>query len=142
MRHPEHIKAEQERVRILQFMLGRKLSSKEIREGLGLTKGQLSHHLTVLLSGKYIVKEHYSKNNYLYKRTRQTYIPKKIDPPKDADGQSDMLIEDTLEIKPVSPYARVVRLLKNPLAPAPKNKNRGSLYGGIQSGMGLFALEG
>jgi DNA-binding transcriptional ArsR family regulator len=138
MRHPEHIKAEHERVRILEFMSGRKLSNQEIREALNITKSKLSHHLKVLLVGKYIVKEHHGGNIYLYKRTRQTYTPKTIEVLESKEDKSETLIEDTIYIKPTSPYARVVRLLQNPLPSAPKSKKSSSMYGGIQSGMGRF----
>jgi DNA-binding transcriptional ArsR family regulator len=138
MRHPEHIKAEQERVRILEFMSGRKLSNQEIREALNITKGKLSHHLKVLLEGKYITKEHHGGNIYLYKRTRQTYTPKTVEV-LTAQKESKVLVEDTIYIKPTSPYARVVRLLQNPLPPAPKsNKSGRHMFDGIQSTMGMF----
>jgi hypothetical protein len=35
------------------------------------------------------------------------------------------------------PHARIVRLLKNPLDPAPKAKRK-SMFSGMQSSMGLF----
>ena len=45
--------------------------------------------------------------------------------------------EDVIEIKPTVPHARVVRLLRNPLDPAPRRKG-GHMFSGIQSGLGLF----
>ena len=139
MRHPEHIKAEQERLRILTFMSGRKLSSQEIREALGLSKGKLSHHLQVLLVGKYITREHHGGNKYQYKRTRQTYTPKHVEVIEEKEEKSEALIEDLITITPTSPYARVVRLLQNPLPKTPKSTKSGRhMYSGIQSGMGRF----
>jgi len=90
--------------------------------------------------GKYVTKECLGGNNYIYKRTRQTFTPKQEKvKPNLKDKTSDVLIEDVIDIAPTLPYARVVRLLQKPLPSAPKPKRRqGHMYSGIQSGMGLF----
>jgi DNA-binding transcriptional ArsR family regulator len=150
MRNAEHIKAEHERARILDFLSGRKLSNKQLRTGLNITKGKLSHHLKVLEETKYIIKEHFGGNNYLYKRTRQTFTPtpmpvEVVKPKKETlkkESHKKEIPEDdeeTIDDVPTLPHARVIRLLKNPLPKAPKRNRSGQhMYSGIQSTIGMF----
>ena len=143
-----HIEGEQNRLRILQYMIAKQVTNGELQKAMGMTKQQVEHHLRRLQASGHVKKDKLNNTTYLYKRTNKKYIPKdftkvleKLDP---VTGKmvkalkSDMLEEDMLDIAPISPHARVIRLLKNPLEKAPKKRSSSSTYGGIQSGMAMF----
>ena len=137
--HNKHIQGEKDRIQILQYMTGKSISAVELREKLNMTKYQIDHHIRALLANKYIKREKLNGGKFLYKRTRQTYTPKQIKAVAEVKEKSNLLIEDLIDVMPTLPHARVIRLLKNPLPPAPKSKYRsGHMYSGIQSGMGMF----
>jgi hypothetical protein len=140
--HAKHLQGESDRVRILQYMIGKAVTTVELRDELGLTKYQTDHHVRYLLVHKYIQRKQISGSRFLYSRTRQTYTPKTIAGTAVKKEKSNLMPEDLIEIKPISPHARVIRLLSNPLPPPPKPKrSSGYLYSGIQSGLGMFNME-
>jgi predicted transcriptional regulator len=142
-----HIEGEQNRMRILQYMVGRQVTNGELQKVTSMTKQQIDHHLRRLEVTGHIAKEKINGAKFAYKRTNKKYVPKdftkeleKLDPVtgKMVKAQKlNILEEDMLDIKPTVPHARVVRLLKHPLDKAPK-KRSSSMYGGIQSGMAMF----
>ena len=112
-----------------------------MQKELNLTKSQVDHFLRMLRNSRHIFRERAQGTAFEYGRTSKKYIPKDFSkllnkPPK--VQKPSMLAEDMVDIQPTVPHARVVRLLKNPIAPAPKSKKSGSMYGGIQSGLGMF----
>lgn len=133
------IEGEETRVRILDYMAGRQVTNGQIQKALGLSKSKIDYFLKTLFNSRHIYRERINKCSYLYGRTSAKYIQKDYAKAKEKvkDVQVDMDKEDLVDIKPTVPHARVVRLLKNPLPPAPKIK-RSSGYGSMQSGMGLF----
>ena len=134
----QQIEGEQNRIRILQYMVGRQVTNQELRETLNLTKQQVEHHLRTLRISGHVKVQRLDNIRYGYKRTNKKYIPKDFSDKLDKAQKLDMLEEDILEIKPTVPHARVIRLLKNPLPPVRKKHSSGSMYGSMQSGMGMF----
>jgi len=136
-----HIEGENNRIRILDYMVGKEVTSGELQEALNLTKYQVDHYINVLRNSRHIYRERINGCTYKYGRTSAVYKPKdfsKLTKKPVKARKPSMLAEDMADLKPTLPHARVVRLLKNPLAPAPKSKKSSSVYGGIRSGLGLF----
>lgn len=137
------IEGQNNRIRILDYMEGKKVTSGELQEALNLSKCQVNHFIKTLRNSRHIYRERLTGCSYLYGRTSVGYIVKdyskkieKINIKEDEELDK----EDMVELKPTIPHARVVRLLKNPLAPAPKRKYMNG-YGSMQSGLGLFNME-
>ena len=134
------IEGEKVRVRILDYMVGKEITSGELQDALGLSKCQVDHFLKVLRNSRHIYRERLTGCSYKYGRTSAVYVPKDYSKMLDKATDEELLDEDEedkVEIKPTVPHARVVRLLRTPLAPAPKRKG-GHMFSGIQSGLGLF----
>jgi predicted transcriptional regulator len=134
------IEGENNRIRILEYMVGKEVTSGELQEALNLSKYQVDHFIKVLRNSRHIYRERINGCTYKYGRTSVKYKPKDFSKSTKKPIQArkpSMLAEDIAEIKPTSPHARVIRLLKNPLDPAPKRKG-GHMYSGIRSGLGLF----
>lgn len=136
------IEGEQNRVRILDYMVGKEVTSGELQDALNLSKCQVDHFIKVLRNSRHIYRERTSGCSYKYGRTSAQYIPKDyskfLEVAKEVEEELDK--EDMVELKPTIPHARVIRLLRNPLPPAPKSK-KSSMYGNMQSGLGMFIME-
>jgi predicted transcriptional regulator len=134
------VEGEKVRIRILDYMVGKEVTSGELQEALSLSKCQVDHFIKVLRNSRHIYRERLTGCSYKYGRTSAVYIPKDYSKLLDKATDEELTevdVEDTVELKPTVPHARIVRLLKNPLAPAPKRKG-GHMFSGIQSTMGLF----
>ena len=134
------IEGEKNRIRILDYMEGKKVTSGELQEALNLSKCQVDHFVKTLRNSRHIYRERLTGCSYVYGRTSVGYIEKDYSKLLDKATDEELLEvdkEDIVEIEPTLPNARVIRLLRKPLAPAPKRKG-GHMYSGIQSGMGLF----
>jgi len=121
-------------------MEGKKVTSGELQEALNLSKCQVDHFIKTLRNSRHIYRERLTGCSYMYGRTSVGYKPKDYSKFLDKATDAELIeadVEDIAEIKPTSPHARVIRLLKNPLDPAPKRKG-GHMFSGIQSGLGLF----
>jgi len=132
------IEGENNRVRILDYMTDKKVTSGELQDALNLSKCQVDHFIRTLRNSRHIYRERLTGCSYVYGRTSAVYKPKdysKFLEVKEVEEELD--IEDMVELKPTIPHARIVRLLKNPLDPAPRRKG-GHMFSGIQSGMGMF----
>jgi predicted transcriptional regulator len=134
------IKGENIRIRILDYMEGKEVTSGEIQEALNLSKYQVDHFIKTLRNSRHIYRERLSGCSYKYGRTSVGYIVK--DYSKFLDKATDEELvevneEDTVELKPTVPHARIIRLLKTPIAPPPRRKG-GHMFSGIQSGLGMF----
>jgi hypothetical protein len=121
-------------------MEGKEVTSGEIQEALNLSKCQVDHFIKTLRNSRHIYRERLSGCSYKYGRTSVGYIVK--DYSKFLDKATDEELvevneEDTVELKPTVPHARIVRLLKTPIPPSPKSKHK-SMYSGMQSSMGMF----
>lgn len=138
------IEGEKTRERILDYMAGKKVTNSELQDALNIPKSKMDYFLKTLFNSRHIYRERLNGCIYLYGRTSAKYIPKDYTKQlekniiKEEDEELDK--EDMVELKPTVPHARVVRLLKNPLAPAPKRKYMNG-YGSMQSGLGLFNME-
>jgi predicted transcriptional regulator len=134
------IEGENNRIRILEYMVGKEVTSGELQDALGLSKCQVDHFIKVLRNSRHIYRERLTGCSYKYGRTSAVYKPKDyskfLDKATDAE-LTEADVEDTVELKPTVPHGRIVRLLRNPLDPAPKTK-RSSEYGSMQSSMGMF----
>jgi hypothetical protein len=76
----------------------------------------------------------------MYGRTSVGYITKDYSKFLDKATDEELMEknkEDIVDIQPTVPHARVIRLLRKPLLPAPKSKRK-SMYSGMQSSMGMF----
>lgn len=134
------IEGENNRIRILEYMVGKEVTSGELQEALNLSKHQVDHFIKVLRNSRHIYRERINGCTYKYGRTSAVYKPKDFSKFLDKATDEELMeadVEDTVELKPTIPHARIVRLLKNPLDPAPKPK-RSSGYGSMQSGLVLF----
>jgi len=137
------IDGQNNRIRILDYMEGKKVTSGEIQEALNLSKCQVDHFIKTLRNSRHIYRERLTGCSYLYGRTSVGYITKDYSKFLDKATDEELMEaneEDMVELKPTIPHARVVRLLSKPLPPAPKTKRK-SMYGGIQSGLGMFIME-
>lgn len=140
MQVAKSIEGEKNRIRILDYMEGKKVTSGELQEALNLSKCQIDHFIKTLRSSRHIYRERLSGCSYVYGRTSVGYIEKDYSKFLDKATDEELLEvakEDTVELKPTVPHARVVRLLRNPLAPAPRRKGS-HMFSGIQSGLGMF----
>ena len=139
------IEGEQMRVRILDYMEGRKVTNGELQSAMGVPKSRIDYFLKKLFNSRHIYRERLTGCSYLYGRTSAKYIPrdytKKIEITIDEEADNELDKEDLVEIKPTVPHARVVRLLRNPIARPAPSKNRKSMYSGIQSGLSMFSME-
>jgi len=134
------IEGEKVRIRILDYMVGKEVTSGELQEALSLSKCQVDHFIKVLRNSRHIYRERLTGCSYKYGRTSAVYIEKDYSKFLDKATDEELTevdVEDTVELKPTVPHARIVRLLKNPLDPAPKAKRK-SMFSGMQSSMGLF----
>jgi hypothetical protein len=134
------IEGQNNRIRILDYMEGKKVTSKEIQEALNLSKCQIDHFIKTLRNSRHIYRERLTGCSYLYGRTSVGYIEKDYSKLLDKATDEELTevdVEDTVELKPTVPHARIVRLLRKPLPPAPKSKRK-SMYSGMQSSMGMF----
>ena len=134
------IEGEKNRIRILDYMEGKKVTSGELQEALNLSKCQIDHFIKTLRNSRHIYRERLSGCSYIYGRTSVGYIEKNYS--KFLDKATDEELteknkEDMIDIQPTVPHARVIRLLRKPLPPAPKSKRK-SMFGGMQSSMGMF----
>jgi hypothetical protein len=127
-------------------MEGKKVTSGELQEALNLSKCQVDHFIKTLRNSRHIYRERLTGCSYLYGRTSVGYIEKDYSKLKDYskfldkatdEELTEVDVEDTVELKPTVPHARVIRLLRKPLLPAPKSKRK-SMYSGMQSSMGMF----
>ena len=134
------IEGEKTRVRILDYMVGKKVTSGEIQEALNLSKAQVDHFIKTLRNSRHIYRERLTGCSYMYGRTSVKYNVK--DYSKFLDRATDEELteknkEDIVDIQPTVSHARVIRLLRKPLLPAPRRKG-GHMFSGIQSGLGMF----
>jgi hypothetical protein len=127
-------KGEENRVKILEFMKGKQVTSNDIINALDMPRQKVANYLQVLQRSGHVVSVTIN-SRFLYKRTNKKFITIAM--------QDKMLGDDTdLDIvEPTVPHARIVKLLSNPLPPPPAPKRRSSMYGGIQSGLSKFGLE-
>lgn len=134
------IEGQNNRIRILDYMEGKKVTSKDLQEALNLSKCQVDHFIKTLRNSRHIYRERLSGCSYMYGRTSVGYITKDYSKLLDKATDEELTeenVEDTIELKPTVPHARVIRLLKKPLLPAQKSKRK-SMYSGMQSSMGMF----
>jgi hypothetical protein len=134
------IEGENNRIRILEYMVGKEVTSGELQEALNLSKCQVDHFIKTLRNSRHIYRERLNGCTYKYGRTSAEYKPKDFSKFLDKATDEELIeadVEDTVELKPTVPHARIVRLLKNPLDPAPKTK-RSNGYGSMQSGLVMF----
>jgi len=135
------IEGQNNRIRILDYMEGKKVTSGELQEALNLSKCQVDHFIKTLRNSRHIYRERLSGCSYLYGRTSVGYVTKDYSKFLDKATDAELMEaneEDMVELKPTIPHARVVRLLSKPLPSAPKSKNRKSMFSGMQSSMGMF----
>jgi predicted transcriptional regulator len=134
------VEGEKVRIRILDYMVGKEVTSGELQEALSLSKCQVDHFIKVLRNSRHIYRERLSGCSYKYGRTSAVYIPKDYSKLLDKATDEELMEEneeEKVEIKPTVPHARIVRLLKTPIAPAPRRKGE-HMFSGIQSGLGMF----
>lgn len=134
------IEGEKIRVHILDYMVGKEITSGELQEALNLSKAQVDHFIKVLRNSRHIYRQRLSGCSYKYGRTSAVYKPKDYSKFLDKATDEELMEEnkeDTVELKPTVPHARVIRLLKKPLLPAPRRKGE-HMFSGIQSGLGMF----
>jgi predicted transcriptional regulator len=138
------LEGEANRVAILEYMKGREVTNRDIQAGLTMSKSKVENYLRSLQNTGHIVKckDRLPNNEFKYKRTNKLFYTMAMKD-KQLDGLYDDVEEQEEEdevVTPINSCARIVRLLKNPLPPAPSSR-KSSLYNGIQSGMGLFDME-
>jgi len=134
------IDGQNNRIRILDYMEGKKVTSGEIQEALNLSKCQVDHFIKTLRNSRHIYRERLTGCSYLYGRTSVGYITKDYSKFLDKATDEELMEknkEDIVDIQPTVPHARVIRLLRKPLLPAAKSKRK-SMYSGMQSSMGMF----
>jgi predicted transcriptional regulator len=134
------VEGEKIRIRILDYMVGKEVTSGELQDALSLSKCQVDHFIKVLRNSRHIYRERLSGCSYKYGRTSAVYVPKDYSKLLDKATDEELMEEneeEKVEIKPTVPHARIVRLLKTPIAPPPRRKG-GHMFSGIQSGLGMF----
>ena len=132
------IAGEQNRLLILDALKGKSLSTVELRRAVDMGKSQISNYLIALQLSGHIVANTTNKNGYVYKRTNKPFYTMDM---KDKMVDADYEEAELSEPAPANPYARVVRLLDKPLDAPPPSKRK-SMYGGMQSSMNMFSMEG
>ena len=141
MRAIKYIEGEQNRQVIVKYLTGKQANIRTISTDTGLVIYKVEHYLKNLLVNGYVQRVKIGGNRIEFKLTRIKYKPKDV-------SHYEKLVQDQKnKIKPVKvktvvvptiSQLRVIKLLDRPLAPAPRSKRSNHLYGGMQSGLGMF----
>ena len=122
-------KADDNKMRILDYLAVTPNHVNGIRDTLGFTQNQAEYFMRILLKEGYVVRDESTRQNKIYKRTKKVYHA--------------MEVKTNCEIQ-LTPHIRIIRNLNRPgsdYAWQRKKRGSGRGLGSMQSSMQGWAFE-